>query len=141
MSLTLHQFAEPSHLLQSAIQAFEEWRTTRKIRGPIPEQLWLTVQPLLTHYTASQIAKTLHLNSTQLKTRFNLPSRLPLEDPFVECAQPFSHGRLQKQQDEPTHYTLEFDCKHASMVKIRGLSADVLKQLVFVLTGEMPCCN
>lgn len=140
MSLTLQRLTEPSDLLRSAIYSFEEWRTTRKNRGPIPDKLWLTVQPLLPHYSINQIAKALRLNSTQLKEHCTLPTNTQSADPFIECMQAFSHDSMPK-LDEPEHYTLEFDCKHASQVKIRGLNQDLLKQIVHVLSGVMPCCN
>ena len=141
MPHALPQSSEANQLLQSAIHAFEEWRSSRKIRGPIPEKLWLTVQPLFMHYSISHIAKALRLNSTQLKEHCNLSIGIQSSDPFVECVQSFSHVSMSSQRDESKQYTLEFDCKHASTVKIRGLSADDLNQLVGVLTGAMPCCN
>ena len=69
MSPTLQQCTDTDNLMQSAINAFEEWRSTRSRRRPTPDHLWLLVEPLTKHYSLNQITKNLRLNITQLKTQ------------------------------------------------------------------------
>ena len=72
MSSMLNQFITTDSLMQSAINAFAEWRTTRKGKGPTPEHLWLLVKPLTKHYSLSQITKNLHLNITQVRQSIHI---------------------------------------------------------------------
>lgn len=140
MSSMLHQFITTDDLMQSAINAFEEWRATRKRRGPIPDHLWLLVEPLTRHYSLSQITKNLHLNTTQLKARLNKLSPSEENVPeLVEYTQQFS--MLSPPDNKMSECSIEFDCKHASSVKLSGLSISELKQMVSLLISEAPCYN
>ena len=140
MSSMLHQFITPDGLMQSAINAFEDWRSTRNCREPIPEHLWLLVEPLTRHYSLSQITKNLHLNTRQIKINLSkLSSSEKSVAELVECTQQFS--MLSTSNNKPSEYYIEFDCKHASSVKLSGLNINELKQMLSLLISEAPCCN
>ena len=126
--------------MQSAINAFDEWRATRKGKGPTPEHLWLLVEPLTKHYSLSQITKNLHLNITQLRAK--LAKLSPSEEnipQLVECSQQFA--MLSASNNKMNECSIEFDCKHASSVKLSGLNINELKQMVSLLISEAPCYN
>ena len=140
MSSILHQFISTDNLMQSAINAFEEWRATRNRREPIPDHLWLLVEPLTKHYSLSQITKSLHLNTTQIKTQLSKLSSSEKSVPeLVECTQQFS--MLSASNNKTNECSIEFDCKHASSVKLSGLNINELKQMVSLLISEAPCYN
>ena len=141
MSSMLHQFITTDGLMQSAINAFEEWRTTRNCREPIPERLWLLVKPLTKHYSLSQITKNLHLNTTQIKTQLNKLTLSEKNVPeLVECTEQFSMLSASNNIMN-SECSIEFDCKHASSVKLGGLNINELKQMVSLLISEAPCYN
>src|SRR5688500_18316730 len=118
MSSMPHQFIT-TDLMQSAINAFEEWRATRNRRGPIPDHLWLLVVPLTKHYSLSQITKNLNLNTTQLKTKLTQLSTSKENVPeLVDCTQQFT--MLSAPNNKANECSIEFDCKHASSVKLSG---------------------
>jgi hypothetical protein len=140
MSSMLHQFINTNDLMKSAINAFEEWRTTRNRREPIPDHLWLLVEPLTKHYSLSQITKNLHLNTAQIKTQLSKLSSSEKNVPeLVECTQQFS--MLSASNNKTSECSIEFDCKHASSVKLSGLNINELKQMVSLLISEAPCYN
>lgn len=140
MSSMLHQFITTNSLMQSAINAFDEWRATRNCREPIPAHLWLLVEPLTKHYSLSQITKKLHLNTTQIKTQLSKLSSSEKNVPeLVECTQQFS--MLSGSNNKMSECSIEFDCKHASSLKLSGLNINELKQIVSLLISEAPCCN
>ncbi len=125
-------------LMQLAINAFEEWRTTRNRRGPIPAHLWLLVEPLIKHYSLNQITKNLHLNTAQIKSGMSSLSPSEKNVPeLVECTQQFS--MLPASNNKMSECSIEFDCKHASSVKLSGLNISELKQVVSLLISEAPC--
>ena len=67
---------------------FENWRNTRKSRGPIPEALWDAAISLAGSYSVHQISKGLRLNHTALKDQVEISRNvIPEEAPqttFVE---------------------------------------------------------
>ena len=137
---TIQQCTDTNNLMQSAINAFEEWRATRKSREPIPAHLWLFVEPLTQHFSLSQITKNLHLNTSQIKTKLSkLPPSETNVPELVECTQQFS--MLSASHDEANEYGIEFNCKHASSVKLSGLNISELKQVVSLLISGAPCFN
>ena len=140
MSSMLHQFITTNDLMQSAIKAFDGWRKTRNYREPIPDHLWLLVEPLTKHYRLSQITKNLHLNTTQIKTQLKKLSSSEKNVPeLVECTQQFS--MLSTSNNKTSECSIEFDCKHASSVKLTGLNINELKQMVSLLISEGSCYN
>lgn len=139
MSSTPHQLINTDRLMQLAINAFEEWRATRNRREPTPDHLWLLVEPLTKHYTLNQITKNLRLNITQLKAQLTKISASESGPRLIECTQQFS--MLTASNNKISQCSIEFDCKHASSVKLSGLNINELKQMVSLLISEAPCYN
>ena len=65
--------------LQNVQQQFEEWRNTRKKRGPIPDKLWRAAKSLYPEYSLYHISKALRLNYSDLKGRIDRkqPASIP----------------------------------------------------------------
>ena len=55
--------------LEKVQKQFEIWRKTRKIRGPIPEELWEAATKLSEDYSIGKICRELQLNYGELKRR------------------------------------------------------------------------
>ncbi len=62
--------SKPPRDLEEVKEAFSEWRKERKHRTPIPQALWDAAVNLSSQYSVNHISKTLHLNYTDLKKRF-----------------------------------------------------------------------
>jgi hypothetical protein len=62
-----------SHLTLEEVQAlFERWRKEKKGRDPIPPSLWEAAVSLTDEHTMNRVARFLHLNHTELKSRSTL---------------------------------------------------------------------
>lgn len=48
---------------------FEVWRSTKRRRDPIPEELWQAAVALTPDYSVQQISRVLHLSHADLKRR------------------------------------------------------------------------
>jgi len=48
---------------------FERWRKEKKGRDPIPSSLWEAAVSLTDEHTVNRVARFLHLNHTELKSR------------------------------------------------------------------------
>jgi len=55
--------------LEKVQKQFETWRNTRKIRGPIPEELWEAAIKLSEDYSIGKISSALRLGHRELKKR------------------------------------------------------------------------
>jgi len=55
--------------LQATREAFEQWRSTRKKRDRIPDDLWEAAVDLSSSYSTCRIAKELRLDYKELKRR------------------------------------------------------------------------
>jgi hypothetical protein len=55
--------------IEEVQEQFILWRSTRRCRGPVPEQLWEAAVRLAEDYSIGQICKVLGLNNRQLKRR------------------------------------------------------------------------
>ncbi len=61
--------------LEEVQKQFETWRRTRKIRGPILEELWEAATKLSEDYSIGKICRELQLNYKELKRRvFGVPA-------------------------------------------------------------------
>jgi hypothetical protein len=65
---TEHPSETPSRL-QDVSALFAQWRTSRKPRTNIPEQLWQAAVDLSPFYATHRIARALRLNYSELKDR------------------------------------------------------------------------
>jgi hypothetical protein len=60
--------------LEKVQKQFETWRNTRKIRGPIPEELWESAIKLSKDYSIGKISRALRLSHSDLKERVGAPN-------------------------------------------------------------------
>jgi len=60
---------ETQSRLQEVTAKFSRWRTTRKPRSRIPEELWQAAVDLAPLYSTHHVARALRLNYTELKRR------------------------------------------------------------------------
>jgi len=67
--------------LQEVSAIFAEWRSARKPRSRIPEDLWQAAVDLAPFYSIHRIARALRLNYTELKHRIKKP---PPDRPAAE---------------------------------------------------------
>lgn len=88
MELTATPAAPAS--LEEVQALFEHWRQNRKKRAPIPETLWEAAASLYPAYSLHRIARTLHLNHTNLKhyVKPNQPMQSAAAQDFIELAPP-----------------------------------------------------
>lgn len=82
--------------LEEVREHFEEWRRTRKRRGPIPAQLWKAAESLTKKYTLHEITKTLRLNYQKFNERVQRKEG-EKDDPHLTRAQ-FLEFTLSKPQ-------------------------------------------
>jgi hypothetical protein len=73
---------ETQSRLQEVTAIFARWRSTRRLRSRIPEQLWQAAVDLAPFYSTHQIARALRLNYTELKQR--IKKHLPQEEHAAE---------------------------------------------------------
>lgn len=69
--------SETPSRLQEVSALFAQWRSTRKPRTRIPEQLWQAAVDLSPFYATHRIARALRLNYSELKDR--IKKRIPQE--------------------------------------------------------------
>jgi hypothetical protein len=76
----------PAHptTLDRARSRFERWRRRRHRRSPIPEPLWAVAVAAAKTHGLHRTARTLRLNSTDLKGRLGATDEAPVRTPFVE---------------------------------------------------------
>lgn len=90
--------------LREVLNRFETWRSMRKLREPIPDDLWEAAASLHQDYSIHQISKTLHLNHTDLKRHIRQPtSEAHPHSAFVELElrSPISQGKYMVEIEEP----------------------------------------
>ena len=118
--------------LEYAVQQFNNWRTTRRKRGKIPDALWKLVAPLMNKYGHNKIASALRVNHKQLKEHtMAISHSFPDQQKnptFIECEFPLIIPTKE-------NCTLEFTCKNGSLVKMSGLTPAHMQLLVSLLLG------
>jgi hypothetical protein len=70
--------------LDAVRAAFEQWRSTRIKRGPIPEDLWHAAVELTDSYSPCKITSELKLDYNQLKRRIEKRSPGSQPSQFIE---------------------------------------------------------
>lgn len=82
----MHPGTFPAHptSLDRVRWRFEHWRKTRQHRSPIPDALWALALAAARTHGVYRTARTLRLNSTDLKRRLGAVSGAPAQAPFVE---------------------------------------------------------
>ena len=91
---------------------FKQWRGSRRVRGPIPQELWKAAAGLCESHSVNEVAKALGLNYTDLKERVKR-SKDSARTGFVELklAEPFSSSHCTVQMYRPDGGKLTMDCK------------------------------
>lgn len=62
--------------LEEVRERFDGWRRDRRSRDPIPEVLWKAAVSLTGARSINEVARYLHLNHTDLKTRAHRANRM-----------------------------------------------------------------
>ena len=105
----------PDILLEDVAKQFEEWRTTRKKRSRIPDELWAKVIPLEKHYRRGKIAMALRVSYPRLKQGLSLVKSFSAPITLHECL-PSPIFSMPTQST-----TLTFSCKNGSTDTLTGL--------------------
>ena len=66
---------ESTLTLETVAEHFEQWRSSKKKRERIPEQLWQEAIDLLNRYGISQVTRTLRLSGSDLNKRRGMTAR------------------------------------------------------------------
>lgn len=66
---------ESTVTLETVAEHFVQWRSRKKKRERIPEQLWREAIDLLEHYGISQVTRTLRLSGSDLNKRRRITTR------------------------------------------------------------------
>jgi hypothetical protein len=104
---------EKNSQLQTKMQAvavlFDQWRSTRKKRDPIPESLWEAAADLSPSYSTCQISKELRLDFNKLKHRILARSQRTASPEFVELKveRLFSMGQCLIEARSPAGFELK----------------------------------
>jgi hypothetical protein len=72
--------------LEEVHQLFEQWRSQKRRRDPIPPALWKAAVALSTKHSINEISRHLRLSYTELKARANNPKGVPSTPGFIELA-------------------------------------------------------
>ena len=75
--------------LEEVHQLFEQWRSQKRRRDPIPPALWKAAVALSTKHSINEISRHLRLSYTELKARANNPKGVrfaPKHPDFIELA-------------------------------------------------------
>jgi hypothetical protein len=67
------KISENHPAIENVRQQFQNWRSTRNRREPIPDQLWEAATELCRVHSISHVSQCLKLSYTDLKKRLNLP--------------------------------------------------------------------
>ncbi len=77
--------------LESVTDEFDKWRSSKKPKERIPDNLWELVSKIYGHYPRGLICKRLHVSSGQLngrgfKSKAVSPKKLPPPIPFINVS-------------------------------------------------------
>jgi hypothetical protein len=103
------QDSHPDAKMQAVTVLFDQWRSTRKKRDPIPERLWEAAADLSPSYSTCQISKELRLDFNKLKHRIRGRSHRTAAPEFVELKveQLFSMGQCLIEVRSPAGFELK----------------------------------
>ncbi|MBI5588980.1 MAG: hypothetical protein HY881_00710 [Deltaproteobacteria bacterium] len=68
------KISENHPAIENVRQQFQNWRSTRNRREPIPDHLWEAAAALCRVHSISHVSQCLKLSYTDLKKRLNLPN-------------------------------------------------------------------
>lgn len=70
---------ENNPTIDSVRQQFQDWRSSRIKRAPIPEHLWQSAVALCRVHSISHVSQRLRLSYADLKERLNLSPPIPVD--------------------------------------------------------------
>jgi hypothetical protein len=102
--------------LEEVKEQFAKWRQNRKVKEPIPDELWQAAVGLTSEYSVSKIAKTLNLTHSDFKKRMievqnNEPAFVEFQFPTPATAS--THWVLE--MDKPGGAKMRISCQNASL--------------------------
>lgn len=104
---------------------FEEWRSNRKGKAPIPDELWAAAAEVAQREGVSRTSTELHVEWNHLKRRMAAPSGTsskPTPPRFVELVAP--RGKALPE------CVIELECRHAKLrIQLTDASASYLATL------------
>ncbi|MDR3668015.1 MAG: hypothetical protein P4L35_14335 [Ignavibacteriaceae bacterium] len=112
--------AQPT--LQDVANDMTNWRQSRSKRGPIPDEIRAKIATLDSRYRISKIAKTLGINTVQIKL-FNSKNKTIPTPPvgFVRINQPqLGTSKIECQLKRSDGTTLECSLDPSSLSKLIG---------------------
>ena len=101
--------SEPQAKMQAVSALFDQWRSTRKKRGRISENLWQVAVGLSPPYSTYEISKALRLDFKELKRRIGDRSSRAAPSEFVELKveRLFSTGQCVMEVRSPAGFELK----------------------------------
>ena len=101
--------SESQEKMLTAGALFDQWRSTRKKKGRIPEGLWEAAVDLSPSYSTCQISKALRLDFKELKRRIRDRSSTKAPCEFVELKveRLFSAGQCVMEIRSPAGFELK----------------------------------
>lgn len=96
--------------LEEVHQLFEQWRSQKRRRDPIPTALWKAAVALSTKHSINEISRQLRLSYTELKARAN--NRIPLA--------PERHGFIELAAVPCKECTIELEKPTGERMRVRG---------------------
>lgn len=86
--------------IENVRRQFQNWRSTRNTREPIPDRLWKAAIALCRVHSVSQVSQCLKLSYTDLKKRLNLPQPFLSDDCQVPAFRQVDLGSLLQTQNQ-----------------------------------------
>ena len=124
-----------SSSLDEAKKTMAHWRATRTKRRPIPDQVWDSVLPLISHHSYSTICKELGLSYQQIKdklaTRKEDLSTQPNPFVSVDLVSTFFNEDHQK-----PGYKIELTKPNGVSLVIDGASGHLINQIIASFVGK-----
>jgi hypothetical protein len=121
----------PLITLEFVKSKFDHWRTTRKHRSKIPDELWEYAKLLYPQYRITELCNTLKLSYKDFKLKLMSSDSAQTESAsFTQCVLPMSFNEDKKDG------TLEFIRRDGSILKLNGFSVQNILPIVSLLIRE-----
>jgi len=123
---------KPLITLEFVKSKFDCWRTNRKRKGKIPDELLEYAKQLYPQYTCGKLCDVLKLSHRDFKLKLMSPVSAKTESvSFAQCVLPLSFQEDKKVEDG----TLEFIRRDGSILKFNGFSVQNILPVVSLLIG------
>jgi hypothetical protein len=108
-----------STALEQVKERFAQWRQNRKVKEPVPDELWQAAIELAKEYSVTKIVKTLSLTHSDFKERMieaqnNDPAFVEFQLPVPATASP----QWVLEMDKPDGTKFRISCHNASLPNI-----------------------